>query len=210
MNDAEWPARCPACMEEVFTESEALRHVIRHLSDYLWKHQKLEPIPEETPRGVLVRERIAGRRSVDLLTLDSAGRGVIEPVVQKQLRAELRYYGEGYGFAIGEDSMRFVDFPEPKRLSHTFGVEWCPDPTKGCEFRGGALDGIVQPMPIMRAGRPPERFTLPVPMEPSVGTYDSLEAAVYGPQVLLSPTQDYSLAGIDSMRDRWVYEAVGR
>lgn len=119
---------------------------------------------------------------------------------QGMMRAAVIREGENVGAFIKPESVWFEVRPptQDTRLTRVHAM-WSPDPSKGCQLRGGALDGQVVAVNRQEDGRPPEHLRFPDPGMPEWAS-DSTKPP-------LSQSTNYTLSGIDSSEDQWVYEA---
>lgn len=112
----------------------------------------------------------------------------------QQLAKQIVRDGEGVGAFIRPESVWFSQRPDPAGLGELIEGLWSPDPSKGVILLGGPLDGSDDArMPRGDDGLPPRTVTVPTSADTTEGR--RLVAA-------------YVRAGIDSERDRWVYEFV--
>jgi hypothetical protein len=118
------------------------------------------------------------------------------------LAAEIVHIGEGVGAFIRRESV-WVTRGEPQMATMQMDVVgvWSPDPAQGVELRGGACDGQVMSVPRESDGRPMPWLSVPIPVPASAwGDTDMEPRMAYN-------VGEYARAGIDSERDRWVYES---
>lgn len=102
--------------------------------------------------------------------------------------------GEGIGAFIRITSVWFSQRPDPAGLGELIDGVWSPDPDEGVILLGGPLDGSDDArMPRGDDGLPPLTVTVPT----SADTAERRRLV-----------GEYVRAGIDSERDRWVYEFV--
>jgi hypothetical protein len=154
----------------------------------------------EIPQGLLVKERLHVRVRIDPLLESAYDSAAYEAHVRERVVLEMQHYGSDRGFDIHPESV-LISVEDDGYFGRAFHGEWCPDPTKGCDFRGGPFDGETRPMGRGPYGFPERHWVLPIEQD----SRDFLLPSY------LEPVQSvtYRLAGIDSMRDRWVYECRG-
>ena len=149
---------------------------------------------------MIITDTLTARGVIDMrLTDDPRALDAMAGEVGKEVIA----IGETVGAFIRPQSVYFTkhDIEDGRMQCEVVGV-WAPDPKEGVELRGGALDGQVIQLNRSDGARPPLRWRVPIPQETM---FVSTEEA--GPVSTL-PVADYERAGIDSERDRWVYQAV--
>lgn len=119
--------------------------------------------------------------------------------IRGMMRKAVLHEGESIGAFIKPESVWFRVFePADDTMLVRIHATWSPDPLQGCQLRGGALDGQIVKVPRQKDGKPPEQIRFP---DPGIPQY-AYEAHPSPPQNTM-----YTLAGIDSSEDRWVYQA---
>lgn len=140
---------------------------------------------------MIIRDRMGATMLLDQSRANDAN---AREASAEQIAKRIVRDGEGIGAFIRPASVWFSQRPDPAGHGELIEGIWAPDPTEGVMLRGGPHDGITQ-------------WQMPREADGSPARYMDTPAAVNASS-LTGNVATYVRAGIDSERDRWVYEFV--